>query len=92
MHFKELPQATGQVSTLTKIRTRRRPGRKTQVNQHLIPLLRDPTTVDIPEPVGELDVPSLIDGLAPIQGIIVALVLSVPLWGGIAGVLWKVWH
>ena len=90
MYFKEPSQANGQVSALTKIRTRRRPGRKTKVNPHLIPLLRNPTTVDVPAPVGEVDAPSLIDGLAPAQGIIVALVLSVPLWSGIAGVLWKI--
>lgn len=89
MHFKELPQATGQVSALTRIKTRRRPGRKIQVNPHLIPLLRSPTTMDIPAPVGEADVPSLKDDLAAMRGVISSLVLSMPLWGGIAGALWE---
>lgn len=90
MHFKEPPQATGRISTLARIRTHRRPGRKTQVNPHLIPLLRNPTTMHIPVPIGEADVPSPKDDLEPIRGVISSLLLSVPLWGGIAGALWEV--
>ena len=89
MYFKELLQADGQISTLPKIRTRRRPGRKIQVNPNLIPLLRSPTTMDIPVSVGEVGVPSLKGDLAPIQGVIFALVLIMPLLGGIAGALWE---
>ena len=89
MYFKEFPQAPGQISNLTKIRTRRRPGREAQVNQHLIPLLRNPTTIDIPAPISKVDVPFLRDDLAPMQGGIICLVLIVPLLGGVAGLFWE---
>ena len=81
MYFKELPQAIGQISTLTRIKTRRRPGRKIQVNPHLIPLLRSPTTMDIPAPIAEVDVPSLKYDLAPTKGATFFLLLIMPLLG-----------
>lgn len=90
MQFKESPQATGQVSTLARIITRRRPGRKVQVNPHLIPLLRSPTTMDISGPIRGVDVPPLKDDLSPIRGVAYSLILSIPLWGGVAGALWEV--
>lgn len=89
MQFKESPQATGQVSTLAGIVTHRRPGRKAQVNPHLIPLLRSPTAMDIPAPIGGVDVPPLKDDLSPIRGVTYSLILSIPLWGGVAGALWE---
>lgn len=90
MHFKEIIRTTGQVSAFTRIKTRRRPGRKDQVNSHLISLLRSPTTLDIPLPLGEVDVPFLTDNLAPARGIFYGFVLSALLWGGIGGGLWAV--
>ena len=92
MHFKEPSQATGHISTLTRIKTHRRPGRKTHVNPHLIPLLRSPTTIDIPAPIDEVNLPSLNKDEAFARGFIFSMALSVPLWGGIAGVLWGVLH
>ncbi len=89
MYFKELLQADGQTSTLPRIKTRRRPGRNIQVNPNLIPLLRSPTTMDIPVPVGKVGVPPLKGDLAPIQGVILVLMLLMPLLGGIAGALWE---
>ena len=92
MHFKELLQSDGQISTLTRIKTRRRPGRKIKVNPNLISLLRSPTTMDIPVSAGKIGVPSLRGDLAPIQGVIFVLVLIMPLLGGIAGALWEMPH
>ena len=88
MHFKEPLQAVGQISTLTRIKTHRRPGRKTHVNPYLIPLLRSPATIDIPAPIREVDALSLDNDGAFTRGFIFSVALSVPLWGGIAGVLW----
>ena len=77
--------------TGSKIKGRRRPGRNDQASPHLIALLRSPATADIPmPPSGELDTPPLGDDLMPARGIIFGLALSVPLWAGIAGVVWAV--
>ncbi len=91
MRFTELLQTAEQVSPPAEIKSRRRPGRNDQASPHLIPLLRSPATADIPmPPFGELDTPPLGDDLAPVRGIIFGLALSVPLWAGIAGVVWAV--
>ena len=90
MHFKELSQGVGRVSALTRIKTRPRPRQETQANPHLIPLLRSPTITDVPALIGEVGVPCLRDDLAPMRGIIFSLMLILPVWGGVAGVLWAV--
>lgn len=90
MHFKEAFQATVRLSNLTRINTRLRAVRETQVNPPLIPLLRSLTTMNTPAPISEVNVPFLKDDLAPIRGIIFSLVLILPVWGAVAVVLWVV--
>ncbi len=91
MRFKELLQTAEQASTPAEIKDRRRLGRNDQVNPYLIPLLRDPTAVDIPAPPPcETEALPLSDQLAPARGIAFGLVLSVPLWAVVAGAVWAV--
>ncbi len=91
MRFKELLHAPDQASTSVGAEARRRLGRNDQVSPHLIPLLRNPTTVNIPAPIpGETDISPLGDDLAPMRGIMFGVVLSAPLWAVIAGVVWVV--
>lgn len=91
MRFKELLQAPEQASTPAGAKARRRLGRNDQVSPHLIPLLRNPATVDIPELLpSKTGILSLDDDLAPMRGIIFGVVLSIPLWAGIAGAVWVV--
>lgn len=91
MRFKELLRTTERVATPAGIKDRRRPGRNNQVNPHLIPLLRDPATADIPASLpGEVEAPPLGDGIVPAQGIVFGLALSVPVWVWVAGVVWAV--
>ena len=90
MHFKEVSQVTGRLSTLTRLKTLLRPVRETQVNPRLILPLRSLTTMDIPAPVDEVHALSLKDDLAPIRGIIFSLALILPIWGCVAGILWAV--
>ena len=89
MRFEELMQVIEQASTLMAIKDRRRPGRSDQASPHLIALLRNPEAANIPAPSpGEVDAPPLgSDDLASARGIVVGLVLSVPLWAGIVGVM-----
>lgn len=62
------------------------------MDPHLIPLLRNPATMDIPTPSpGEVNASPLEDDLTPIQGIIFDIASSVPLWAVIVGVAWVVW-
>ena len=89
MRFQEPTQAIEQASTPVAIKDRRRPGRNDQVSSHLIPLLRNPEAASIPAPspgeVGTLPLGG--DDLAPARGIIVGLMVSVPLWAGIVGIM-----
>lgn len=86
MRFKELLRPAEQAPAPVEIKGRRRPGRNEQVSPHLIPLLRNPATVDIPAPLPvEIDPLPLGQDRAFIKGILVALALSVPLWAGIIG-------
>jgi len=93
MRFKELRQAAEQVPTPARVKDRRRPGRSDQVDPHLIPLLRNPATMNIstPSPLEVNASPPLEDNLTPIQGIIFDIVSSVPLWAVSVGVAWVVW-
>ena len=89
MRFKELLRTIEQTPTPAVIRGRRRPGRNDQVSPHLIPLLRNPGTVDSPDLLlGDVEALPLSDDLMPIRGVMFSLALSVPLWTVIAGVIW----
>ena len=91
MRFKELLRATEHVPAPAQVKDRRRPGRNNQVTSHLVPLLRDPVTMDVPTPSPDnVNILPLKDDLTPIQGIIFSLVSSVPLWVVIVGIVWAV--
>ncbi len=89
--YKELLQTAEQVPPTPESKDRRRPGRNDQASPHLIPLLRNSATVDIPVPLsGEVDAPPLEDDLAPLRGIFLSLALGVPSWVWVAGITWAV--
>ena len=91
MRFKELLQTAERIATPTDIKGRRRPGRNDQVSPHLIPLLRDPTTIGVPAPLPcEEAVPLLVDDTVPARGIVFGLALSIPVWVWVAAVAWAV--
>ena len=93
MPFAELLQTPEQIAAPAGIDPRRHPGRNDQVSPYLIPLLRNPATMEIPAPLpGEMDTTFPCDDLAAMRGIIFGLVLSVPLWASVAGALWAVLH
>lgn len=67
---------------------RRRPGRPEHVSPHLIPLLRNASTVEIPpEPIPAADAGNR-DDLGSAKGILVGLGLAIPLWGLIGLCVW----
>ncbi len=68
---------------------RRRPGRPDHANTNLIPLLR---TAEIEAAAGSdaSDELPFENALEPIQGIIVGLAVSVPLWVALGGIAWIV--
>ena len=89
---KELPKAAMPdiapapvVSSILK--NRRRPERPDQASPHLISLLRtteiEASAVSIPA-----DELPFEDALAPTKGIAVGLLLSVPVWAVIGGIIW----
>ncbi len=89
MRFRELLQAAERVSTPVKIKGRRRPGRNDQVSPHLIPLLRNPATADIPAPPPvKSDRPHLDERFALARDIGFGLMLSAPLWALIGAIAW----
>ena len=91
MRFKELLRASEQVPTAVEVKSRRRPGRDNQVSLHLIPLLRNAATMDIPAPPpGVADPSAPEDDFAFAKGISFGLVLSAPLWAIIGAVAWMV--
>jgi hypothetical protein len=65
---------------------RRRPGRR-EVSPELIPLLRGPSTADVPnvpeaaQASSPVDLSFLDDGGNPARGILIGMLLSLPLWG-----------
>ena len=65
---------------------RRRPGRPDQASPHLIPLLRTAEIEAAAPGIG--DEPPFEDALAPAKGIAVGLLLSVPVWAVIGGIVW----
>jgi len=72
---------------------RRRPKRLNQISPELVPLLRDPAAAKLSAPLlGEMNVPSYDDDLAPARGIGIGLVLSVPVWAIISGLVWAIFR
>lgn len=93
MDFVELLEPTEQAAVFVEIKDRRRLGRSDQVSPHLIPLLRNPATVDIPAQLpGKVDVLPLGEGQAFVKGLIIALAISAALWAGIIGAACAVLH
>ena len=66
---------------------RRRPGRPDQASPHLIPLLRT-TEIEAAAASGVGEELPFEDALAPAKGIAVGLLLSVPVWAVIGGIVW----
>jgi len=88
---KPLRQAE-QTSSSADIKDRRRPGRDDQISPHLLPLLRNPAILDLPAALPDtLETPASGDDLAHLKGIplslVVSLVLGVPFWAWIAGIV-----
>lgn len=84
------PDSVRAPAASTAPKDRRRPGRPDQVSPSLVPLLRTPSVIEA-APASEMaDGPPLDDALAPARGIAIGLVLSVPLWAAIGGVVWAV--
>ena len=76
----ELQATRGSVESVTD--DRRRPGRPSHVNPTLVPLLRG----DLPSSLPLSDETELVEdrgALAPATAVVVALVMSVPLWAAI---------
>ena len=68
---------------------RRRPGRPDNASPQLIPLLRT-AEVEAAAASGATDERPFENALHPIQGIVVGLAVSVPLWAVIGGIAWAV--
>jgi len=72
-------------ATQPAVDDRRRPGRLDGINQALLPLLREPHPGDA-EPIGkgrtysDVTAAETTDDLAPVRGLLAAVVISVPLW------------
>ena len=66
---------------------RRRPGRPDQASPHLIPLLRT-SEMEAAAASNPADGLPFEDALEPARGIAFGLVLSVPLWAAIGGIVW----
>ncbi len=93
MPLKELPGAVQPVpapapAVSAASKDRRRPGRPDHANPHLIPLLRTTETEAAAAPGTADELPE--NTLAPVQGLIFGLALSVPLWAAIGGIVWAV--
>ena len=70
---------------------RRRPGRIKAADAELIPLMRKPDLVMElpPEPLATWDAWEPKDPLQPSRGIALGVVLSLPIWAAIGGVLYQ---
>ena len=66
---------------------RRRPGRPDQASPQLIPLLRT-AEIEAAAAAGLGEELPFEDALAPAKGIAVGLLLSVPVWAVIGGIVW----
>lgn len=69
-------------SSLLELTDRRRPGRVANVSPELVPLLRQPATIELPPaaPIYGADEYEEPHDLAAMQGITVAVLLSIPIW------------
>ena len=91
MHSRNSLQAAEQAFTSTEGEGRRRPERNDQVSPHLIPLLRDPTTVSIPPgPSDETGALPQEHHLTPLQRNILDMASSAPPWASIVALAWAV--
>lgn len=68
---------------------RRRPGRPDHANPNLIPLLRT-AEIEAAGASGKSDELPFENALEPIQGIVLGLAVSVPLWVALGGIAWVV--
>ena len=66
---------------------RRRPGRADQASSHLLPLLRT-AEIEAAAASGIEEELPFEDALAPAKGIAVGLLLSMPVWAVVAGIVW----
>lgn len=94
MPLQELPGAAKPASTSAPAvsvasKDRRRPGRPDHASPQLIPLLRA-AEIEAAAASGAADEPPFENALAPIQGIALGLVVSVPLWAVLGGIAWVV--
>jgi hypothetical protein len=72
--------------------SRRRPGRRDDVHPSLIPLLRGQVPLDPLDPLVPEDLEAVVDSLAPARGIMLAIVLSIPIWGLMIGGIYGLLH
>ena len=88
---KELPGTASDAAPVpvasTSSKDRRRPGRPDQASPQLIPLLRT-AEIEAAAAAGLGDDLPFEDALAPAKGIAVGLLLSVPVWAVIGGIVW----
>lgn len=93
MYFRDHLQATAQVPVPARVKERRRPERNEHVSPELIPLLRSPVPDNTPAPPSsKVDEPPPHDDLRVARGIVIVVALSIPLWAGIAAIVWAVLH
>ena len=85
------PVRTVPVAAPTVLDGRRRPGRFEQVNPHLVPLLRNPASAEIPVlPPSIAGARSSNEDLTIARGFGIGLLLAVPTWAAIGLVTWAV--
>ena len=70
-----------------RVPDRRRPGRVPYTNRALVGLLRIPAGLKSTQAEGPHQ-----DDLAPSKGIMIGLLLAVPFWAALAGLLWYLLH
>lgn len=64
-----------------------------QISLHPCPLACNPITADVSVLlVGKVDAPPPYNNLKSIRSIIFSVMLSVPLWAGIAAIVWAMLH
>jgi hypothetical protein len=68
---------------------RRRPGRADDANPNLVPLLRGEAAPDLLVS-DEIDPPYGLEYAAPMSGIAVSVIMSIPLWGVLGLVTWAI--
>ena len=93
MLINELTQAAEQASTSVNVRNYCRLKLNSRVGSYGFPPLHNLMPLDVPAPLlKEVDTSSFYNHLRFIRGIVFSIVLSIPLWAGIATVVWTVLH